>query len=324
MVFKIKDSVYGEFEITEPILIDIIHSEPIQRLKKIWQHGLPEKYYIMPTFTRYDHSIGVMLLLRKLGASLEEQIAGILHDASHTAFSHVADFLFKNINESYGDNILEEILEKSELPEVLKKYNLNLKKILNKKHTLLEKEAPDLCADRLDYTLRELYQIRNKQDAIYCYNNLIVNDNEIIFGNKKSAELFAKYYSTIQREHWGSVDNMIRYELTANILKYAANKNIISLNDIHKDDQYILDKLMMSSDKHIKNQLDKIFKTINFELCENNYDFFLQKKFRYVNPKFLDVNQKVKRYSEINSKYLDDLMNEKTKHEKGYKIKLLD
>ncbi len=105
---KIKDPLYGKFEITEPILIELINSKPIQRLKKIWQHGLPQKYYYRKTFTRYDHSIGVMLLLRKLNASLEEQIAGLLNDASHAAFSHVVDFLYKNKEEEYGDNILKE------------------------------------------------------------------------------------------------------------------------------------------------------------------------------------------------------------------------
>jgi len=50
--------------------------------------------------TRFDHSVGVMLLIRKLGAGsspasalLKEQVAALLHDVSHTAFSHVIDYV---------------------------------------------------------------------------------------------------------------------------------------------------------------------------------------------------------------------------------------
>lgn len=322
----IKDPIYGEFEINEPVLIELINSKPLQRLKKIWQHGLPEKYYFMKTFTRYDHSIGVFLLLRKLNARLEEQIAGLLHDVSHTAFSHVADFLFKNIDENYQDSILEEFLLNTEIPGILNKYNYELSDVLEGKNKfyLLENNAPDICADRIDYTLRELVQTINFEDAIYCYNNLIVLNNNIIFGNLKSAELFAKYYSLMERQHWGSVDNMVRYELTANVLRFAIDKKIILLEDLHKDDQYVIDKLLLSKEKYIQDNLKIIFKIINFEICDANFDFHLQKKFRYVDPKFLDSDTKVKRYSDVNPKYLADLLVVKQNHEKGYKIKLIN
>lgn len=35
-----------------------------------------------------------MLLNRQLDASMEEQIVALLHDVSHTAFSHVIDYVF--------------------------------------------------------------------------------------------------------------------------------------------------------------------------------------------------------------------------------------
>jgi hypothetical protein len=322
---KLVDELYGEFEINEPILIELINSKPIQRLKKIWQHGLPQKYYYRQTFTRYDHSIGVMLLLRKLNATLEEQIAGLLHDASHTAFSHVVDFLYKNKDEDYGDNILKEVLEKSNIPQIFKKYNFNFEYILDETNfLLLERKAPNLCADRIDYTLREIYQRKSKEDAIYCSNNLIVKNKEIIFKNKKSAELFAKYYFDLQLEHWGSIENMIRYELTANLLRYSAEKNIISLSDLDKDDQYILDLLLNSNDTFIKKQLDKIFKIIEYELVDLDFDLELTKKFRFVDPKFYNLkDKKINKYSDINPKYLEEVYKQKAMHEKGYKVKLL-
>jgi len=66
----ITDLVYGMCEVDSPVLIDLISSKPIQRLKGVAQCGptilvMPEK------FIRYEHSVGVMLLLRSLNASLE-------------------------------------------------------------------------------------------------------------------------------------------------------------------------------------------------------------------------------------------------------------
>lgn len=48
-----------------------------------------------------------MLLLRKLGASLEEQLASLLHDISTFAVSHVADWVFAELMPIFGKIINE-------------------------------------------------------------------------------------------------------------------------------------------------------------------------------------------------------------------------
>ena len=84
---KIEDRVYGEEEIREKVLVDLINCKSIQRLKGLAQFGLPDEYYHRNGFSRYEHSLGVLIFLRKFGTDLNEQIAGLLHDVSHTAFS---------------------------------------------------------------------------------------------------------------------------------------------------------------------------------------------------------------------------------------------
>jgi HD superfamily phosphohydrolase len=78
------DELYGRVEITEPVLLDLIASEAMQRTKGISQHGITALLGITPPFSRFDHSLGAMLLVRHLGASVKEQIAALLHDISHT------------------------------------------------------------------------------------------------------------------------------------------------------------------------------------------------------------------------------------------------
>ena len=71
-----------------------------------------------------------MLLIRKLSGSLKEQIAGLLHDVSHTAFSHVIDFVFENKEEDYHEKIYNSVVKNSEIPTILAKYDYNYENIL--------------------------------------------------------------------------------------------------------------------------------------------------------------------------------------------------
>jgi len=75
---EIKDRVYGKIDINEPVLLTLLKSKPLIRLQGINQAGASQ--YAIPNkiVSRYEHSVGVMLLLKILGASTEEQIAGLL------------------------------------------------------------------------------------------------------------------------------------------------------------------------------------------------------------------------------------------------------
>nr|WP_239256412.1 HD domain-containing protein [Listeria ilorinensis] len=173
------DPLYGEY-ILESILVDLINSAPVQRLKKIHQGGA--SYLVNPKWnlTRYEHSIGVMLLIRKLGGALEEQIAGLLHDVSHTAFSHVIDLSLDG--DDYHDKIFNKVVFDSEIPYILQKYNYSVKNLLSQKWPLLDMGAPFLSADRIDYTLRDMYTYQNIS-LEQCHNfidSLIVKEAYIV------------------------------------------------------------------------------------------------------------------------------------------------
>ena len=90
-------NVFGKKQkICDPSVVELLESKVMQRLKGVDQHGIPHYFCNLSPFSRFDHSVGVYLLVKNAGASDKEQIAALLHDASHTAFSHTADFLFKN------------------------------------------------------------------------------------------------------------------------------------------------------------------------------------------------------------------------------------
>lgn len=282
----INDRIYGRFNIKEPVLIELIKSKPVQRLKHISQFGIPDEYYFVKGFSRYEHSIGVMILLKKLDADLEEQIAGLLHDVSHYAFSHVIDWVLDNSEkEDYQDQILADFIGKSEIKSVLQKYGFDHRRIANLHNfKILEQEVPDLCADRLDYVFREFELWSSRKDLNYCINHLARNDKTIVFKNKKAAQILGYLFLKCQIEHWTSIYPVTGYYFFADLLKKALSKKIISMKDFLGIEKDIIKKLKKSRDSEIM-ELMQIFTAK--EYIKNKINKNVKKKIRFADPKYL-------------------------------------
>ncbi|MFA4886754.1 MAG: HD domain-containing protein [Candidatus Nanoarchaeia archaeon] len=323
---KIRDVVYGTVEINEPILLELIESPTVQRLKKINQHGLPPHLYYLPTpgFKRYDHCVGVMLLLRKLGASVEEQAAGLLHDASHLAFSHLADEVFDSgLEQDLQDSIHEDFLRMTEIPEIIQKHDLNFQRIVNYEHfPLLEQPAPALCADRVDYTLRELEEYADKEGVGMIVEALTTFNNRIVFKTKEAAQRFARGYLKCQVEHWGHADSTARYHLAATAFKEALKEGILTREDFYTDDETVLNKISKSSNPLIKKILSQLEKPILYTFEENNPDIENYQKFRWINPAYLEEGNVVT-LIENDKEYATLVEKERAINKKGTRLKFL-
>ncbi|MDA3837287.1 MAG: HD domain-containing protein [Nanoarchaeota archaeon] len=316
----IEDSVFGKEVIIERILIDLINSEEIQRLKGISQFGLPEKYYYAKIFSRYEHSIGVLILLRRLGAGLYEQIAGLLHDVSHTAFSHIIDYVLDDVNESFQDKIFSEFVLNTKIPEIMKKNGYDVNEILYiEKYPLLENHAPDVCADRLDYSLREM-KLYGKQVKILV-DSLINHNNEIIFNDFESAKRFSLEYIKMNRDRWTGNKDKMGFHLLSEVLKKSFKKKIITIEDLkNKKDMEIIEILLKSKEGYVLDTFNLFEKGFEVEYSEDGVS--LVQKFRFVDPKVL-INNKVVRLSEVYLEYNNILNNEKEKSKINRKLKVV-
>src|SRR3989344_8659040 len=127
----IDDRVYGRQEIIEPVLVKLVHSLPLRRLGRINMSGPSKFLYHWKDVSRLEHSLGVLLLLSKFKAPLAEQIAGLLHDIPHTAFSHVADYVFANKNHEFHEKFHQQMIMQSQIPQILKKYRIRLSSVLS-------------------------------------------------------------------------------------------------------------------------------------------------------------------------------------------------
>lgn len=327
---KYQDRIYGTNEINEPVVLDLIESPSMQRMKGVDQHGYFEPYFPGTAYSRFEHSLGVFILLKKFGAPLLEQIVGLLHDVSHSVFSHVADYVFSNGSgerHNFQDDYFEEFVEKSEIPEILKKYKINHKDILDdSKFPLKEKELPDLCADRIDYFLREL-KVTNKatQEEIDEFvNNLTIIDNLWVFKNKGLAKKYAYLFLEINNWFWSGLETAVMFKTTGDLLKYAIEKKILTKDDLFTTDEEVWAKTRPVTDKDDKLKLLVDRADNRFQYKSHNkddYDLHAVCKSRVVDPLFLE-DEKLKRVSETDFEFLK--LKEKYSKPKEYYIKFLE
>ncbi|MGG0386095.1 HD domain-containing protein [Priestia endophytica] len=299
---RIHDHLYGSF-VLDPVLAELIQTKPVQRLKHIHQGGA--SYLVNPKWnvTRFEHSIGVMLLIRKLGGSLEEQIAGLLHDISHTAFSHVIDFVLDNEEQDFHDQIFEKTIQQSEIPSVLQKHGFDFSSIVPiEKWSLLEQPLPFLCADRIDYTLRDLstYCMIPLEDASKFIDKLRVIDEKICLETIEAAEWFVKAYYTEVIDFFLHPLNVYGYAMLTDILKVAMDKQVICFDDLLLDDSTVWNKLIGSKDHDISQKVKAISRDVIND--ENHYDIHQKKKVRIIDPLVLVGNDQIKKATELSIK----------------------
>lgn len=203
---KYIDKIYGDFELSG-VIEELIHTSVFQRLKNIHQGGAIFLFNPKINQTRFDHSIGVMLLIKKLGGSIEEQIAGLIHDISHTAFSHLVDYVFENEEEDYHEKRFEEVLRDEELVSVLKNNGFEWSQFLEiEQYQILEYPLPNLSADRIDYTLRDLFQIGelSNQEIDWFLESVQVFENRIVLTAEEYGKWFQEKYNFLVADYFGA------------------------------------------------------------------------------------------------------------------------
>lgn len=300
------DALYGEVEISEAVLQDVIASNAMQRLKGVSQHGITALLGITPPFSRFEHSIGAMLLVRRLGADINEQVASLLHDVSHTAFSHVIDFVFDDHSgQSYHEEKKEEVVARSDIPAVLQRHGLDWRDYLDESSfTLLEQPSPDLCADRLDYFLRDLefLKLARHEEIQSCLSSLEVKDGKIVADDLDNARWLAYTFIEADRASWSNFREVGLYQLTAEAIKTAHEHSVISEEDIWGTDESLWQKIQ-STNVHAVNKLVKqLTPGTRFIWSDTQPLFKITTKVRSIDPLVCDGSM-VRHLSELDPQF---------------------
>lgn len=322
-------TIYGSCEVSDPALLELFDCDAMQRLKKVDQYGFLKS----KSFSRYDHSVGVWFLLKKFGASREEQIAGLLHDASHTVFSHVGDKVFKCAEQenSYQDDIHEWYLQQTSVVDILKKHNIPVSIIDHKSsdYRILEQDLPDICADRLEYNLRGglVEGLISQEEVTQILDDLRLENGKYFFTNTDLAKKFAEIPLYLTEHVWGSYNGFVDQVFLAHALLRAVEIGLITIHDIHfSTDDFIFKILKESNDGIIKEDLKNNFNSKQlYSLGSNqNFDKHFRCKFRGLDPWVKLSGGVFRRLTSISKSYSHYYKLLANKMKKGFYIKFVN
>lgn len=168
-----RDAIHNYIHVDYNVILQLINSSSMQRLKRIKQLGGTHQVYQTAEHSRFTHSMGVYAIVRRMihesviGDYLNEydqitvMIAGLLHDLGHGPFSHCFENVFQINHEEYTIKIIQEDKEiHSILENCVEGLCHDVCAVIQKTHKnkiLIQMISSQLDADRMDYLLRDSY-----------------------------------------------------------------------------------------------------------------------------------------------------------------------
>lgn len=285
---QITDRIYGAVTVEHPLIQRLIASAPLQRLKAISQDGAT--HFIEPRWDgdRFEHSFGVWYLAHRFDRPLEEQVACLLHDVPHTAFSHVIDFVMGDDNQEYHDRFLHQVVMRSEIPAICAEFGMDIAKVLDKSsYYLLDNRTPELSFDRWDYFMRDGYMLglapREVIELIIASAKL--RDGQFYFEDRRVAALLCTLSMNVCRFGYVSADSHGAWFLLATAIKRGLAIGCIAETDLFTTDAVVLEKIRAAHDDQIDALLARLTPRHPFVYApKDEAEFYGPNKARYINP----------------------------------------
>jgi len=255
------DRVYGDSRIDHPNVLALIETPTFRRLAGVMQSGPSALVFPFKTVSRLEHSLGVYLLLERLGAGFQECIAGLLHDISHTAFSHAIDFLITSEEQNHHEGLKGLFLHRADITEALAQMGFKPEDFEDDtRYSLLEQPLPGLCADRIDYFLRDgLACGEIGQPFVNAFlRQLVVVDGRIAMSDACLTHEAVELFDRMNRHWWASRSESYIYNRFAELLGQAMDQGVISEDDLLTSDAEVIERIEESGNLLLRESLNRI------------------------------------------------------------------
>lgn len=171
-----KDPVHDSIHIRHQLILDLIDSKEFQRLRRIKQLGTAQYTFHGAEHSRFQHSLGVYELTRKIcdrfvrnypeewddSERLVTLSAALLHDIGHGPFSHTFEKIFKTDHEQFSIDIILD--KKTEVNQILKRvspdFPTQVASVIKGRYPnpqVVQLISSQIDADRMDYLQRDAY-----------------------------------------------------------------------------------------------------------------------------------------------------------------------
>ena len=210
------------------------------------------RFRALAPYSRFDHSLGVALIVWQHTHDKKQAMAGLLHDVATPVFAHVVDFL-------KGDYLTQEATEAGteatirasrELCAVLDKYGLTVDEVRDYHvYPIADNDPPRLSADRLEYSLGNMrnYGFADHRTVEALYRDIIVGENEfgeteLVFTHLERASAFAALALECGKVYVCDEDRYAMQRL-AEVLADALQAGVIAADDLGTTEPQIIKKL---------------------------------------------------------------------------------
>ena len=249
-------------------LLDLAAAPSIQRLLDVGMNCGCE-YTSFPVFNRpesyhrYEHSLGVAMIIWHFTGDLKQAVAGLLHDIATPVFAHVIDFVRGDyLKQEATEAGTREIIESDEcILAVLKRCRLSIEEVCDYHiYPIADNDSPRLSADRLEYTIGNIlhYGFASSDTVERIYKDLIIlraedDKPEIGFQHEEIALLFSKlalycsrlYVSPEDRYAMQRLSEIVHVALKSGVLVpkmlYTTEKRIIGILSTHNNTRMLWD-----------------------------------------------------------------------------------
>ena len=229
-----------------PFLQALCQTPPMQRLRDVGMNcgceytGFPRFQNLRP-YSRFDHSIGVGLIVWHFTGSAAQSIAGALHDIATPVFAHTVDFLLGDHTkqESTESRTVELIEASPEIQSILTGLDLSTADVADyHRYPIADNDTPRLAADRLEYTLGNLlnYGFCSPEQLKSLYDDLRIGSNEdgfpeLSFRSTEKAISFTEFALQASRIYIADEDRF-SMEMLAALLRSALERSVLLPGDL--------------------------------------------------------------------------------------------